>query len=141
MLNEPSRSAFPDSFNRKLNTKCIKQIKQILGNKAKESLGLFIRLASETELSSDLTYKVLIKMLVLKDTYDNEQTLACIEEAFNQIITILNKIEGIEIIEGSQVQSLDDISVHRYQELKQWDFDYISFSNNEEGETIGEELI
>ncbi|MFO3278389.1 hypothetical protein SCX93_14900, partial [Legionella pneumophila serogroup 1] len=47
----------------------------------------------------------------------------------------------IEVIEGSQVLSLDDISVHRYQELKQWDFDFISFSNNEHGNIIEEELI
>lgn len=59
----------------------------------------------------------------------------------SQIITILDQVNGIDVIEGSQVQSLDDISVHHYQQLKQWDFDYISFSNNEDGETIGEGLI
>lgn len=135
------RSAFPDAFNRRLNQKYIKQIKRILGNEAKESLGLFIRLASEKELSDNQTYKVLVIMLVSKDIFDNEQALSCIEEGFNQIILILDKIKGIEVIEGSQVLSLDDISVHRYQELKQWDFDFISFSNNEHGNIIEEELI
>ncbi len=135
------RAAFPDSFNRRISTKNIKRIKQILGNEAKESLGLFVRLASKEELHNNQTYKILIKMLVSKATFDNEQALLRIEEGFNQIITLFYKIDGIEVIEGSQVQSMDDISAHRFLELQQWDFDYISFSNNEDGEIIAEELI
>lgn len=134
------RSAFPDSFNRRI-TKNIKQIKRVLGNEAKDSLGLFIRLASEKELPNDQVYKVLIKMLVSKTKFNDEQALRCIEKGFDQIITILDKIDGVEVIEGSQVQSMDDISAHLFFELKQWDFDYISFSNNEDGEVIEEELI
>ena len=39
-------------------------------------------------------------------------------------------------IDESQVRSLDDITLHKYQELKKWDYDHISFSNDNAGDTL-----
>lgn len=134
------RPAFPHAFNIRIKP-IIKKVKQILSNEAKNTLGLFIQLSPERELMPDKAYKVIIKLLVPKDIYENEKELLKIENGFDQILISLNKVNGIEVIAGSQVQSMDDITMHEYQQLKQWDFDYISFLNDESGETVNNIII
>lgn len=130
------RAGFPSQFNHRTSGS-IKQIKNILGQEAKKSLGLFIRLHSEDELDEDEKYKIIIKMLVNKNIYENNIELTLIENGFEKIINILTNNKGIEIIaEETQVISMDEITVHEYQELKKWDFDYISFLNSAEGEIL-----
>lgn len=134
------RPGFPNEFNTRIKSKA-EEIKQILSSKAKNTLGLFIRLSSENDLKPNKTYRVLVKMLVNKATYEAADELLEIEKGFDLILSLLDKVKGIKIIEGSQVQSMDDITMHDYQQLKQWDFDYISFLNDESGETVNNIII
>lgn len=124
------RHGFPDAFNKRCKP-IMKEIKQILSKEAKNIRGIFIRLATEKELEPNETYKLIIKMLVLKKDYEDEQELSKIEAGFEKMLALFADVRGIEIIVGSKVQSLDEITVHGYQELKEWDFDYISFLNGE----------
>jgi len=133
--NRYKRPGFPHAFNCR-NSKIIKNIQKILSEEAKETYGLYIQLSSENELPENETYSILVKLLLPKNIYENEQQLLEIEKGFDLILSLLNNVKGIKTIEGSQVQSMDDITVHQYQELKKWDFDYISFINGENGEII-----
>lgn len=130
------RPGFPDAFNRRIDSKVIKRIKTILSEKAINTLGLFIRLSPEQELSPSETYKILVKMLVTKDIYEVESNLPNIEDGFDQILLLLEGVKNLEVIEGLQVQSMDSITANDFYELKQWDFDYISFQNDNDGETV-----
>lgn len=132
------RHGFPDAFNSRIDSNTIKKIKKIIGVKAEKSLGLFIRIAPEEELTQDKIYKLYILLLVPKDVYEKEQELLQIEEAFEKIVDLLARVKGIEILAGSQVRSLDDLSVHRYSELKQLDFDYLSFEDGRDGQLAGD---
>lgn len=130
------RPGFPDEFNRRIDLKVIRKIKATLGDKAKNSLGLFINLSPEKELAPNDTYKIRVKMLVPKDIYENESMLSDIEDGFDQILLLLAGVKYLEVTEGSQVQSMNSITANDFFELKQWDFDYISFLNGKDGETI-----
>lgn len=140
------RSAFPDTFNERCEP-IVNQIKQIFRNAAKHTHGLFIYLFSERELEPNEPYKIILKLLVKKSIYEDQEELSIIQGGFDEILALFDGIKGIEVITnlqnigGSQVQSMDDITVHRFQELKQWDFDYISFSNGEDGETINDAIL
>ena len=93
-----------------------------MGEEAKETLGLFIE-CSGKELNPDEIYKISIFMLV------------------DKIIMLVSQVSGIEVMEGSQVLSTGDISLYRYSELKQWDFDFISFINDENGKTADDIVV
>ena len=134
------RAGFPDEFNRRFDSKQIKKIKQIFREGAKASRGPYIQITPEEEIAKEAVYSERLMLLVDKDIYDNESELAKIQEAFNQILKVLDTVPGIEVIVGSQVRSLDDITVHEHLHLKQWDFDYLSFVNDEEGK-IGGDLV
>lgn len=65
-----------------------------------------------------------------------------IAEGFDEILQLLSELDGINVIaEESQVQSADDITMHKYLQLKKLDFDYMSFLNGEEGSTADEILL
>jgi hypothetical protein len=128
------RDAFPDQFNLRIQSS-IKKIKKIFSQEImKKTYGLFVRLSSKEELKVNETYKVELVMLVPKDIYNKEQFLSEIDKNFDEILMILNDVEGIQILEGAQIQSTDEMTLHRYQQMKQLDFDYISFIGDEQGE-------
>lgn len=129
------RPGFPDQFNLRTNIKK-KQVRDILNQEAKKSLGLFIRLQTDQELSENENYNLIVIMLVRKEMYEVSSELSEIEEGFEKILKHLFEIKGIKILEGSQVLSTDDISLHRYEELRKWDFDDISFSGEENGDIL-----
>ena len=131
------RPGFPDAFNRRIGSELIKKIKRVLSNEAINTRGLFIRLHSEEELPQSETYNIILKLLVPKYIYENQEGLISIQNGFDEILYLLEAVEGITAIEESCVQSEDDISLHHYLELKPWDFDYISFLNGEDGDVIG----
>jgi len=131
------RPGFPDAFNRRIDSKLIKKIKRVLSNEAINTRGLFIYLHSEKELSRDEDYKVLVKLLVPKVVYEDEGSLTRIKDGFDQLLGFLEIVKGIDIIDGSCVQSDDEVTLHQYLKLKQWDFDYISFLNGEDVEVEG----
>jgi len=107
------RPGFPDAFNRRIDSRLIKKIKRVLSNEAIDTLGLFIRLNSEKELPENQAYKLILKLVVPKDVYENEASLANIQEGFDQILNSLETVKGITILEGSCVQSEDDITLYR----------------------------
>ena len=89
--------------------------------------------ASEIRIAVASNFYPTMKAIVEEFELENNES-SKINKGFNEILLLLDKIQGLQIAENSQVLSLDDISVHRYTELKQWDFDYISFSDDESGE-------
>jgi hypothetical protein len=126
------RPAFPDSFNRRLDPKIIKKIRNVLTQEAIESLGLYVRLNTAKELPEGEIYKCFVYLVV-----DEEQLIEKLADVFEKMLTILKALNGIEIIEEeSRILSMDDISWCRSRELKKWDFDYISFMYEEEGEVL-----
>ena len=131
------RHGFPHAFNSRCKP-IMEDIKQILSNEAKKIRGIFIRLNTGGDLEADKTYKLIIKMLVPKEFYEDKQELSAIRDGFNKMLLLFERINGIEILAGSQVQSMDEITLHGYQELKEWDFDYISFLN---GEAINDTVL
>lgn len=135
------RPAFPDEFNRRISSKDIKKIKKVLSEEGKITKGLFVQIAPDKEIGQDEKYNIQVVMLVDKSEYDDSKKLVDIQNGFDKILQILDTITGLEVIEGSQVLSMDDVSMHRYSELKQWDFDYLSFINEEEGKTINESYL
>jgi hypothetical protein len=64
-------------------------------------------------------------MLVPKEFYEDNQELSAIRDGFDKILLLFDRISGIEILASSQVQSMDEITLHDFLELKEWDFDYI----------------
>lgn len=134
------RHGFPDAFNSRCKP-IMEGIKQILSNEAKKIRGIFIRLNTRKELEANEKYKLIIKMLVPKEFYEDKQGLSAIHDGFDKILRLFDSINGIEILAGSQVQSMDEITLHGYQELREWDFDYISFLNNEGGETTNNVVL
>ena len=134
-----NRPGFPDAFNSRINCKkTISKIKTIMREEAKNTLGVFIEITPEKELKSDKIYRIKIVMLVDKEIYEDEQERSKIHNGFDKILFLLDKIKGITVIDGSQVLSMDDISLHRFTQLKQWDFDYISFMDGGDGKTIND---
>jgi hypothetical protein len=134
VANRYKRSGFPDSFNQRLRGK-IDTVKKILDEYGHNTLGLFIRLSTEKELSEDEPYGIYVVMLVEKSTYAQTDKLEKIQEGFDKISALLSQIQGINLLDDSDVQSMDEISAHQYGLLKQWDFDYLSFSNERNGIT------
>lgn len=137
------RSAFPDVFNKRCKP-IVNNIKQIFNGAIKDTYGLFIYLSTEKELEPNETYKIIIRLLVPKDIYDNQEELLKIQDDFEKILILFNSIHGIKVlvnsqnIGGSQVQSDDDLTVYSWRKFKQWDFDYISFLNDENGKTVND---
>jgi hypothetical protein len=134
MTNRYKRPGFPHSFNQRLKDKT-DTIKKILDEYGHSTLGLFIRLSTEEELSESEIYSVYMVMLVEKSIREQEDKLEKIEKGFEKIIDLLSQVHGINLLEESEVQSMDRISAHEYSLLKQWDFDYLSFSNDRNGVT------
>lgn len=134
------RHGFPYAFNNRCKP-IMERIEPILRNEAKKIRGIFIRLNTDEELGADKTYKLIIKMLVPKEFYENKKELSAIHDGFDKILHLFDSIDGIEILPGSQVQSMDEITVHSYQELREWDFDYISFLNGDEREIASDVVL
>ncbi len=128
------RPGFPDSFNQRLRNK-INDIKKILDKYGHNTRGLFIRLSTEKELPENQIYEVSVMLLVEKSIYEQTEELEKIQIGFNKVTVLLSQIQGINLLDDSEVQSMDDISAHQYGLLKPLDFDYLSFSNERNGLT------
>ncbi len=134
IVSRYKRAGFPNVFNERVSAK-VEAIKKILSGYCHNTLGVFMRLSTEKELPTDLSYSVSMLMLVEKLTYEQEDERKKIQEGFDKISELFLDVLGVDLLDDSEVKSMDAISAHEYGLLKQWDFDYLSFSNDKNGIT------
>lgn len=119
-----SRSAFPDTFNKR--TKDIsKKIRNIIEKYAINSRGLYLRLNTEKELSEEEIYKLEFYLLI--DPKEFEESKEQLYDGLEQIYQQLSNVPGIAIIKYA-LRTTQEINVYEFEELKPLDFDYLSFS-------------
>jgi hypothetical protein len=131
------RHGFPDSFNlRCKKSKVLEEIQDIFKQPLAQNIrGLFFRINTDKELPANEPYKIILKMLVPKESYKNPKIFPELQDIFDKIVVLISKIKGVILLDCSQMLSMDEVTLHEYQRLKEWDFDYISFLNGEDGET------
>lgn len=140
LINRYSRIAFPHEFNLRVR-KISDQIKKVMDEYCRETLGLFIRLHPNQELSEKEKYQIEIIMLI-----DPGNDYESANYGFDQIISILSKVDGIEIVDpkinGVQVKPkimlTNEISEYEVRCFDKWDFDYLSFIDGGDGEIMDE---
>jgi len=75
---------------------------------------------------------------------DEDSHYADVSNGLDQIIGILSEVKGVEIvnpeIDGVQVESkvlfTNEISEYELRQFDKWDFDYLSFVNDANGEIM-----
>ncbi|MFN7096783.1 MAG: hypothetical protein ACK4PR_04425 [Gammaproteobacteria bacterium] len=129
------RAAFPDAFNQRVNT-IRKKISSILESEPDLILKVLISLSPDDEISGENSYNIIIKMLVDPESYYNTDIFNKISRIFDNFINEIGKCSGIEIDIKSQIRSTDTFTIREYQDMKEWDFDYLSFLNDEENNIL-----
>lgn len=139
LCNRYARKAFPDEFNIRLGkNKTREKLIRLLDNYGKFICGIYIKLTPFNEIESPTDdYKLTLLFLVDPDHYKDADSMVKVDECFEATINWINKVKGIEVIVSeSKVKSLDDISLYDFMQYYKWDFDFISHSGEDQGETL-----
>lgn len=134
LANRYTRTAFPDAFNLRVRN-VVPKIKTILKQYGNNTYGLFVRLNTYKELDSGEIYKLFFYILFNPKHNENSSAIDEFDNCLEKISQQLSGLPGVEVIQ-SQRLSIDDISHFEYLKLKKWDFDYISYAANGDGEIL-----
>lgn len=143
VANRYIRPGFPDAFNervRPINDK----LRRIIKKHTDSTLGLFVRVLPDDEISVEQNYKVRIVLLTHEDFDYDESEQAKLEENFDKIIFLFDEASGIEVdlADGiTGIRSEKEMNYFELKTLKKWDFDFLSFLNEEVGETVKTTLL
>jgi len=128
-----TRAAFPDAFNERCRH-AASRIRSRLQEKGDLITAIFLQLNSYEELSATQSYQVIIWATALPETCENAEK----EQVAISLITMLekqlNSCDGVEV-EEAYLESEAKISLHDLRSLRRWDYDSLSY-RNENLETI-----
>lgn len=98
----------------------------------------------DDEIAENKTYKIRVVLLTHED-FDNDQAeQEKLEKSFDKIIVLLDQVDGIEldITEGiTGIRSATKMYYFEVKTLKKWDFDFLSFLEEDAGETVNTTLL
>lgn len=120
-----NRAAFPDSFNKRLETSR-KDIHKIAKKSGRHLSGVYFALSTLEELNDGEQYSLMMLGLMEPDKYSDQDLRNRCSEAITKISTKINSCIGIEV-EDYQVRSEDEISLHEISQFARFPFDYLSF--------------
>lgn len=118
-----TRSAFPDTFNERVNT-VGKEFEKILKKRGEYITGLFIALDPWSELSDDEEYTVILVATVENDSRTDEQ-LTELYQAIDEIGSLLDTCSGLHVVEGELVFE-SDFSLANLRTYSRFEYDYLS---------------
>ncbi|MCW9038390.1 hypothetical protein, partial [Altibacter sp.] len=129
LIKRFSRAAFPDSYDQRWKSR-LKQIERTI-KRLKFIEDIYIKITPFEEVSDEIEYQVEIYLLMDADDYDNPTIYEeycthkqSLEDQFNQCDGI--DIQTIDLVSNA------DITLREIQELKRWDYSYLSYREPDE---------
>lgn len=137
------RPGFPDAFNLRVRP-INKKLQRIVNRHIKSVLGLFVRVLPDVEVEENQSYKIRVVLLTHEDFDDDEAEQKKLDKSFDDILTLLDQTEGVEVdlAEGiTGVRSATKMYYVEVKSLRKWDFDFLSLLGDEANETANTTLL
>lgn len=122
------RSALPDTFNKRLQP-CQVKIKKLLGKASAVIQQLLIAIDPWEELPEGTNYNATVLGTIRADDYQDTSKIRTAEETLLQLEEVVSAVGGIDI--RVEVRSESDVSLHTVRSFQLWDFESLSFSENQ----------
>lgn len=119
------RSAFPDSFNFRINKKVQKAIQENFKKNSQNITAVYL-LVTDDELLPEVVYEIVVKATMSSETYQDSNLREQSQKMIDILASRLNSCEGIAVLDSSVVSEAE-ISIDDLRFLKRWDYDYLSF--------------
>lgn len=127
------RSAFPDHFNDRIDTKAEKKINKALKAHGEGASGIFLLLDDWGELDEGEDYEAVIIVVCPVRVLDDPTREDDVAKLAPRLMEILNSCEGLSVQDARHVGE-DEFTIHDFRSYKRWDFDFRSHSGRPGGE-------
>jgi hypothetical protein len=124
-----TRAAFPNEFNERCR-RATNRIRDRLKTKGYLITGVFLHLHSYEELPPTEDYKVIMRVTALPETCENRQEEEIALSLCAAIESILNDCGGIQVVDSS-LAAETEISLHDLRLLRRWDYDFLSYRDED----------
>lgn len=132
--NRYYRAAFPNAFNDRLS-KARKKIKAAFEGIGHYITGVYIMLLPDQELNPGEDYEVFVQATIRTEDTENLEVIEQANAALLKFVSALDYCEGINVAEKSySVVSEEKFSLDDIRNSKRWDYDYLSFQNENDEE-------
>lgn len=124
-----TRAAFPNEFNERCRP-AANRIRDRLQSKGELITAIFLELNSYEELELTQTYEVTIYATARRETCENEREEEIAIALVAMLEKQLNSCDGVEVKEAD-LRSEEDISLSDLRHLRRWDYDSLSYRDND----------
>jgi hypothetical protein len=124
------RPAFPDEFNRRLSS-VANEIREKLDADHSLLKSIFIKIHPNEELPDQAEYAVSLLGVMSNDEYAVTESREKSQAVLDALETYLNECKGIAVVD-SRLSAQEAIALTIFDDHVPWDFDYLTFRDQEE---------
>lgn len=129
LIKRFSRAAFPDTYDQRWKGR-LKQIERVI-KRLKLIEDIYIKILPFEEVDDGTKYQVEIYILMDADNYDSPIIYEEYTSHAKSLEDQFNQCDGIDV-QLVELRSNADITVREIQELKRWDYSYLSYREPDE---------
>jgi len=128
-----SRPAFADAFNDRTR-EASKAISALVKRNGSKISGVYVGVSNK-ELPDTDPYDTLLLICMRDADFKNATSWGVVNDLAEQVERVMQRTEGINLID-CDVKSEADTSLEELRYLRRWDYDYLSFKEDFDSETL-----